>query len=118
MKRMNQKIKTEWVALLEEGSLKQGGEQLYNKNTKAYCCLGVLCEMARAEGVVTRVGETYKSKKDGGDMCYDLLPDAVMDWSGISSCDPTPQRHKSSLSAMNDGGKTFKQIAKVIEKSM
>ncbi len=39
---MNPEIKAKWVAALRSGQYKQGDNWLHNKETDAYCCLGVL----------------------------------------------------------------------------
>lgn len=108
-----------------------------------HCCLGVLCDLAVKAGVAVdyegptkHVGEYDPT--DPEDMywtgvTYDsndaLLPPSVRDWAGMKTSDGTvdipwdaPDNSEmendwtDSLAGMNDSGKTFRDIANLIEK--
>lgn len=114
-----------------------------NGEIVGHCCLGVLCDLAVKAGVkvdyegpkehrgeydptdpedVYWTGVTY----DGADA---LLPKSVRDWAGMKTNDgsieiPWDEPDNSemendwtdSLAGMNDSGKSFRQIANLIEK--
>jgi len=87
-------INKERVALLVEalrdGSWVQGRERLRNGGDE-YCCLGVACEVAIANGCVVTVGQ-----HDNGFYVYDgfsdFLPPSVREWYGFVSPDPAVGR--------------------------
>lgn len=51
---MNKELKQKWVAALRSGEYKQGkGKLLYHENGEtSYCCLGVLCEVAKFDPAI------------------------------------------------------------------
>ena len=106
------KIKKLWLKGLRSEKYKQGKEALRKKNN--YCCLGVLCDIYRKENKVR-----WK-KFDDADGYYSLfndgavLPSKVRIWSGLKHSNP--KILLKSLSEYNDTGKTFKEIANLIEK--
>ena len=51
---MNVEVKEKWLKALRGGEFKQGRERLCDLDDNSYCCLGVLCEIAVAEGVIER----------------------------------------------------------------
>ena len=110
-----------------------------------HCCLGVLCELAIKAGVkVSRVGEKRTEYVDDDtDELYevysnitfddrdDLVPQVVKDWAGLRTNDGSVENNhpdgsaeeeemdsefSDSLAGLNDSGKTFRQIADLIEK--
>jgi hypothetical protein len=108
---------------------------MHENNRDAYCCLGILCEVAVEDGVIGR------QVSDGGSIVYVdssrdehqtmVLPEAVATWAGLEDENPhvdvtdfvvtidDEDRNSASLSELNDyAGKTFSQIADVIEKSL
>lgn len=117
-KRMNPVIKEQWLFLLESGAIDQCKDELYNNENKgSFCYLGVLCELARAHGIVsvTKHGEYYKRGDPNvfsNDSSFSELPYSVVQWAGLDKSEPTACRR--SLISMNDKGKSFKEIAKVI----
>ena len=113
---MNAKIKARWLKALRSGRYKQAKEQLrtgFQPGPYSYCCLGVLCDLARKSGI----GEWDDGKFNGhaGD-----LPEVVVDWAGLESSNPEVMTRAGIdyLANLNDGGRTFKQIANYIEKSL
>ncbi len=136
---MDQQIKAEWVAALRSGEYKQGINFL--RQDDKFCCLGVLCDLHRKahqkEGEDDTVNSWFPtiSPEMDNTPCFSyhygnttLLPDAVMDWCGLHSCDPSVQRIASfennhvtqdgTLSLFNDQGATFDQIADIIEEQL
>jgi hypothetical protein len=71
-------LQTKWIEALESGEYRQGRSYLVRKG--AYCCLGVLCEIAGLERVENPDGEffTAKSLVSGGKALFaGLLPYAL-----------------------------------------
>lgn len=115
---MRQDIAEKWVAALESGKYVQGKGLLRDTDGK-YCCLGVLCDLAVEEGIVSKVD-------DGGATFYGvdatplsgrsaLLPSEVMAWSGMAFPDGFMPSQDLSLTMLNDTfGREFDQIAEMI----
>jgi hypothetical protein len=127
---MNQKIKAEWVAALRSGQYKQGEGALRDKKDH-YCCLGVLCEIARKHEVDLIVTEPHVDDEDGSfsinweyDGTEELLPDAVVQWAELDSDNPEVQIGIDGeivwegLANVNDRGTPFPMIAEMIENSL
>lgn len=99
---MNETVKTAWCARLRSGTVKQGKGAL--RVGDAFCCLGVLCELAVEAGVVPPpahvAGTTwlYGVDDDANDM---VLPGAVADWAGLNDTNPCVGNWK--LADYNDG---------------
>lgn len=118
---MNPEIKTRWVAALRSGKYKQG-RRVLNRDDQEFCCLGVLCELAVEDGIVTKAPiyeETttmdYRGPVDPSSDNYQnttLVPDAVQAWAGVSL---NPGVNGRPLSSMNDNGMDFNTIADYIE---
>src|SRR3954454_1594362 len=96
---MNCDIAERWAAALEGGNYLQGNGKLTyidfaepESDTELNCCLGVLCQLAVADGVPIEV-----ARRDTGTVIYDdhdlTLPDAVIDWAGMRSNDGTYDRN-------------------------
>lgn len=135
---MHQEVKRRWVNALKSGGYKQGRGALHRPKTATpsgeaeYCCLGVLCELAVAEGIAVRElrGDTYVylSAEDVSDWASGDLPTAVAEWAGLPARDPkvlAPRRTVATyLSALNDDqdskGRsfTFAQLASSIDRSL
>jgi len=106
---MKKSLMNKWVKALRSDKYIQGTSELKTKSdgTVSHCCLGVLCEVA---GVKI-------SYEDG------LLTEEQQKLLGFYSEDgilPKGYRNKygenvDSLAALNDGGLSFKQIARIIE---
>jgi hypothetical protein len=140
-------IKRAWVRALRSGEFPQGKGLLAKPLTdgsEQFCCLGVLCELARAKGIVDRrlIDGRYAYFPPGSENGHGEddsegpvarweyhLPDAVCKWAGLMSPGKTPQTNPAfgkdgeylnsagkSLTAMNDGGGyNFDDIAAVID---
>lgn len=102
---MNHEIKAKWVAALRSGEYKQGRGSLRERD--AYCCLGVLCDIHARE-----TGCRWGDRNEYLD-CSGILPVLVRDWAGLRLRDPEVDRY--CLSAQNDNGASFPEIADLIE---
>ena len=100
--------RAEWVAALRSGEYKQIRGQLVDDT--GFCCLGVACEVymryhplkVKVEGFYFYAGESME------------LPSIVMKWLGLR----TPAGSyggNTSITFDNDGGKTFDEIANIID---
>jgi hypothetical protein len=116
---MNPEIKRRWIEALRSGEYEQGTYSLRSmKGDKVtYCCLGVLCDLyAKEKGtkwyMLSNEYFTFMSLRSE-------LPQKVMKWAGIKRYDGEfsyKNGKDTSLMGLNDDGKSFKQIADVIEK--
>ena len=95
---MNARVKRLWIKALRSGKYKQGRGMLRRGRGEkvTYCCLGVLCEVAKSEGVIAR----FK----GSDGFPIELPD------------DNPRLNRSRDTVLNDSGMSFEHIADRIEK--
>ena len=117
---MKKDIKTKWVKALRSGKYKQAAGKL--KDDNGYCCLGVLCQLHAKETKlgkwITTDNEYYPINYVVGKSVGDVeLPTAVMKWAGLSR--PYGISVKGSkLTNINDNeGKTFKELADIIEEN-
>lgn len=134
---MRREVLVPWLAALRSGRYTQGRNYLWTRDNQTgstyHCCLGVLCELARAEGVVvldkdpgtlTTTGRYRSSDQDVdlGDAV--LLPTAVVAWAGLE--DESPVVAGIELTTRNDGAEddgdgrfvrphTFHEIADLLE---
>ena len=105
---MNKQVKTAWLKALRSGEYKQARGQL--KVGDAYCCLGVVSDLA----VKARVIDSFDGSAGG--LCSE-----VIEWAGLDDELPAV----TYLSALNDGQaagsikpQSFKQIARYIERDL
>lgn len=102
---MKYNVMKKWVKALRSGEYEQSTGSLVN--TGGFCCLGVLCEIAKNEGIVQFY--EYENRVD--------LPYDVMEWSGIGDSDGGRKGRRKALATLNDfHAYSFKKIANVIEK--
>lgn len=122
---MNPIVKQQWVEALRGGDYIQGRDGLRRGNN-TYCCLGVLCnlyQLSTGNGAWTldSISDVttgyYRFYRDAT-----YLPECVAEWSGLILNDPrlpngvlTPDGY---LSAANDLGHSFKEIAAAIEEHL
>lgn len=112
---MKTKVKTAWITALKSGDYKQTTG--YLRENDSFCCLGVLCNLHAIAHPKVAVDETdpdsYLGETTG-------LPFAVMRWAGITSSSGEYDNQKyfedRSLDKDNDWGKTFNEIADIINK--
>lgn len=133
---MNKDIKARWIAALRSGEYKQGQEFLRARRyervdadncpiyEERFCCLGVLCDLYIKEVDVPE--EFVKGYQVGSPYyTYDghsgVLPDAVQEWAELDSdvgefrINDDGFSKFQQLTKLNDKGKTFEEIADVIE---
>lgn len=118
----NKDVIRKWVDALRSGEYRQGDGGLRDENDK-FCCLGVLCDLAEKEKVIEEPSLSCSNYYYAyGDEDNDVtLPYEVRSWSGLEDCDPTliDPTHENdegySAAALNDDGKTFAELADLIE---
>ena len=108
---MDPELKAAWVEALRSGKYKQAKKTLHNKTQGSYCCLGVLCEVAKPEGWN---GFAIDLTDEHGYRVYD---DAGLPYQTLQELKLFPTDH-NILMVMNDKGARFKSIAKYIEKHL
>lgn len=103
---MNERVKKLWIEALRSGRYRQCQSQLKMRTEDGplHCCLGVLEEVAQAEGVI-----------DGFDGSQLVLDEVVVKWAGLERKDPYLEEYQTAT-ALNDGGRSFNYIADRIEK--
>jgi hypothetical protein len=117
--RMNPEVKAKWLTALRSGEYEQTTGQLHRivshgESPAGWCCYGVLCDVAIAAGVkVIRKTDEAVEYFDGSRA---LLPEAVVEWAGLSANDP--EVHGRSLAHRNDNGVPFGEIAALIEEHL
>lgn len=119
----NQTIIRRWVEALRSGKYKQGRGQLATMLSspaeRAYCCLGVLCELAVDDGVIQRTepdcGCCTATRYDGE---TGLPTAAVREWAGVDDwVVRVDDGQKEGLAHINDEyQEDFATIAGLIEK--
>jgi len=102
-----EELRAAWLEALRSGKYKQGKNFLCNRNLE-YCCLGVLCEVA---GIP-------KVKEDdlfSFDYSSASLPAFLKEKVGLYSSLGNSKDVTPSLSALNDNGNSFSEIADLLE---
>ncbi len=115
---MKREIKSAWVAALRGGEYKQGRGRLH-PDDDTFCCLGVLCELHRKQFD----GEWVECKTGGNDYfsMHDVIPDQVVQWSGVPSVNPSVVYNddRISLATLNDSRELpFSELADIIESQL
>ncbi len=114
---MNPEIKAKWVAALRSGEYKQATGRL--RVDDSFCCLGVLCDLhAKFTGTVWWQNENRQFEYKGQ---RQILPEPVIEWAAIPHefGDNIYLHHKRiCLSAENDEGVSFAEIADIIEREL
>lgn len=121
---MKHTVAMKWVAALRSGKYSQAKYSLQDRH--GFCCLGVLCEVAKAEGIeVLADRDGMLAGTELGSQRY------VKEWAGVKSSNGNlPKKAVASLPAhlrenpkivslaeFNDRGNyNFKQLANLIEK--
>lgn len=127
---MNADIKSRWTTALRSGEYPQTRGALrrtseHHGQPPGFCCLGVLCELAVADGIVIRTSSdvpglaTYSG--DTSPQQWSVLPLEVVRWAGLPDSQGVQwvdRNRRESLSGLNDGGATFPQIADIIEEKL
>lgn len=131
---MNPVVRDMWVDALESGDYPQGRGRLVAHNletdTRRFCCLGVLCELAVHAGILRYVPRpnSYHTYVNGEQVGIDsaVLPEVVARWAGLPSSDPRVwfagalgTRRLVRLSYLNDNhALSFPAIAAAIRESL
>lgn len=127
--KMNPEVKGPWLEALRSGEYTQGVTRLRMKNN--FCCLGVLCDLHRKAGLgdwgdtdASGEGLLYVPNADGFSDAA-TLPKAVQEWAGIDANPVVEVLHErlgleinASIAELNDEGKTFEEIAEIIERDL
>lgn len=112
---MDKHLKTKWLAALRSNQYAQTKYQLVrerNKGEYAYCCLGVLCEVAGLEKSNDREHLNHFISK-AGYHAEASLPTDLREKAKITL------EQQRELTALNDAkGYTFPEIATYIEENM
>jgi len=116
---MKKEIADIWVKALRSDDYKQVQGYLTKRegNTNSFCCLGVLCDIMQKQTKELKVETMYDHYKYNGHGSN--LPVEVRKWSGMTSSDGGFTSNvdlEETLMTLNDTGKTFKEIADLIEK--
>jgi hypothetical protein len=108
-KAQQKRNRAKWVKALRSGEYRQTKSVLTNGN--GFCCLGVACEISGL-GHWAGDGEwEYRTKGSSPDTAF--LPNAVRDWLGLATTGG--DFGATSLTHLNDTGKRFPAIARIIE---
>jgi hypothetical protein len=130
---VNREVGQLWVDALRSGRYRQGRHFL--GSPAGFCCLGVLCELARAAGVIPGHTVVRRVDFDGSEIdaySYDgndqYLPESVKEWAELDHQSPAvtmgdrtgldDEMGLTSLALLNDAGETFESIADVIEQHL
>lgn len=153
--KLKPEVKEKWLAALRsgeyrqaKGALRRPGYTAEGAASESFCCLGVLCEVAMAEGVALRrvdkwgengyegTGDDYtgivdayppgvvtrwavQSGLDGADLGLDVEDDNLWDEPvAVIDADDESGGRFTSLVGMNDNGRSFDDIADVIEREL
>jgi len=100
---MKKEIADKWVEALRFGKYKQGRTLLHDYNNNSFCCLGVLCDLGYASPHNSGA-EYIENDPDLAKMCYLKTKDGEIDIL------------ETTLAKENDNGKSFEEIANIIEK--
>lgn len=117
---MKQNIMKRWVNALRSGKYKQGTGALRQetKTTTKFCCLGVLCDLHRKEIAADYSWRDSTYCRKGRRLETGVLPRVVMEWAGLEDRDPClVDQGRYKASDLNDNGKRFKTIARLIVKA-
>lgn len=103
---MNEEIEQRWQEALRSSDYDQGIGHL--RINDEYCRLGVLCDLYDSDEWIS--GMYFESAA--------VLPVEVMSWAGLNQPNPSVRRFNGELVTLgmaNDVGKTFPEIADLIE---
>jgi len=122
---MNPEVKAKWLEALRSGEYNQTKRTL--RDSHGYCCLGVLCEVYKEEhpeaewvrdDISTKNGEMlFKS----GEYSRKGVPtQQVLDWANLTDANPEVKYNNADISVaeLNDNGKSFLEIADIIEEHL
>lgn len=113
---MNIEIAKQWAAELRSGKYQQTTGALCDEG--GHCCLGVLCRIAVAAGVIPEPEPCGREFAFDGSVQF--LPQKVREWSGVQTDEGIYGAEEGGddpprLTGDNDEGITFPEIADIIE---
>jgi hypothetical protein len=111
---MDKGIAERWVAALRSGEYEQTTQNL--RDYEGFCCLGVLCDIHRVEQGTMDWDDDFDYGGDT-DRRGDVLPLPVLLWAGMKNQSGTVGSDFSLVGLNDDDGKTFPEIADVIEQN-
>lgn len=118
---MDLEVKKKWINALRSGDYEQGRNRLCSD--EGFCCLGVLCDISGL-GKWESAGDgakAYVTPYDDYRQLYSL-PASVRNWAGFETILMFPEvfvdGERRMLSTLNDEGRTFEQIAQLIEENL
>ena len=121
---MRREIARRWVEALRSGEYAQTKGRLQrvvpgdHGEPEGFCCLGVLCELAVADGVIPPAirSDLLGTGMYGKIGVNSTLPDEVQEWAGVEVADPRLEPTQTTASDLNDNeGKTFEELAEAIK---
>ena len=118
-------VKVSWLEALRSGEYEQGRDYLNHDGN--FCCLGVLCDLAVKAGVKVEVtGESYFHYDEQSG----TPPQSVYNWAFPTLAEPEggwgeweprlPVKSEDGpyLTALNDAGRSFAELADIIEEHL
>lgn len=102
---MELELRDKWTAALRSGRYKQGTSVLHSTTHGTWCCLGVLCDVARPDGWDGRQCHSPHEESSNAFLKGEQQRELGIDW-----------RQMTKLAKMNDTGNDFFQIADQIER--
>lgn len=131
---MNPEIKKLWISALRSGEYQQGYNYLavHQGDSVHFCCLGVLCDLAKQRGVIESNQDEYGRYSYGtySNFTDVVLPKGVQEWAGLTVDNPELKAMISDyteeevedtirLSELNDDYSfDFEKLAKLIEEQL
>lgn len=108
------RVRLQWAQELRSGNYTQGKGMLKHKG--CHCALGVLCELAKREGIYKFSDTSEGLGPNDSEPHFNLIPRSVAQWAGLSSREAGIG--SGSFSHMNDTGQPFTMIADYIESTV
>lgn len=102
---MDAEFKKKWIEALRSGEYRQGTHCLRSIENK-YCCLGVACDLFYG---------TNKWIENKEEYLYEINNQKIFSYN-LNQYIELSDKEMDDLMQLNDGGKTFEEIADYIEK--
>lgn len=121
---MKREIAERWISALRSGEYKQTTDGVMRTGDDKFCVLGVLCDLHSQE-----TNQPWQLFPNGRYHSYHYrsctIPHEVALWAGLD-CNQlvhldnigTSQPNTRSVSALNDSGVSFEELANLIEKQL